>query len=184
MEGRRFLSETVVAEYLSALTFARAKLSRSRRGAVELREKLSGAGGSGPQSPARRFIHEAAGEVLPLYHEPGMLDPELLKLTNETTRRIRRTGAGKNAPADSRIVSLAGAGEPSDSEELFRVSEAADRLEQIMQSARLTQQEREAFEASVLYGSEEAARRLGRPVNQIYQEKYRALRKLRRAAGL
>lgn len=179
----RFLSETVVAEYLSALTFARAQLSRSRRGAVELREKLSGARGSGPQSPARRFIHEAAGEVLPLYHEPGMLDPELRKLTNETTRRIRRFGAGKDAPADSRIASLAGA-EPSDSEELFRVSEAADRLEQIMQSARLTQQEREAFEASVLYGSEEASRRLGRPANQIRQEKYRALRKLRRVAGL
>ncbi|MGI9050521.1 MAG: hypothetical protein ACR2GU_14305 [Rubrobacteraceae bacterium] len=132
------------------------------------------------------------------------LDPELRELTNEARRRVRRTGAGTDAVSEERLTPrdaleeaveggeewpaglggyLKTAKEMGEDPNLTAIW-AADELERLRTKANLSGQEWEAFEASKLLGSSKAAaRELGRSPEQVRQEKYRALTKLRKAAG-
>ena len=198
--------DTMLAESLTALVFARTKLAGGERDAVGLRERLARAGGEGSEKPGKRFVHELAGEVEPLFFELGekRLDPELRDLTNEARRRVRRMGASEDAVSEDRLVSWSALEEAAEGgeerpaglysylkatkekdEDSGLVAEwATDKLARLLAKANLSAQQWEALEAAFrLGGNKEAAEELGRSPNQVGVEKAKALEKLHHAAG-
>ena len=199
--------DTMLTESLTALVFARTRLAGGERDAMGLRGRLVRAGGESSEKPGKRFIHELAGEVEPLFFELGekRLDPKLRDLTNEARRRVRRMGASKDAVSEDRLASWSALEEAAEGGEerppgldsyLKATKEmgedsnlgaewAADELARLLAKANLSAQQWEAFEAAARLGSnKEAAEELGRSPNQVGVEKAKALEKLHHAAEL
>jgi hypothetical protein len=61
--------------------------------------------------------------------------------------------------------------------------DAVERLQQLMNRARLSDQERESFLFLGRMTSQQAAKELGRSPEQLRQEKLRSIKKLRRAVA-
>jgi hypothetical protein len=114
--------------------------------------------------------------------------------TGEPLRRGKRTAGGRLmtsfvsraqrhvAPRLKKVADV----EPDilpDGQDLFELAERA-LLPRMIDAGRPSEQEREVFELSGTLMNKEIAEELGRSENQVAQEKFRAIRKIRRAAGL
>jgi RNA polymerase sigma factor (sigma-70 family) len=111
----------------------------------------------------------------------------LKDLSNEARRRIRRVGA-KESVAEGRLDEINELNEPEDEssepKQVLEAQTASEWLHDLMDRSDIPSQERESFLALREMTSQEAAEKYGRPANQVRQEKFRALKKLRRAVGL
>jgi hypothetical protein len=176
-----------MAKVLSGIVDARTSLSGERRDSKELRERLVEAG----EKPRKQLRVELPAEVLDLFYkmlQEDEINPSLKDLVNEARRRIRRVGASRESVAERRLGERSELNEPevegSGPEQVLEAVWASELLHDLIDKSNLSGQERETFLALAEMTSEEAAEKLGRSAYQVRQEKLRAIRKLRRAAGL
>lgn len=181
------VSDTWFTETLAGCVAARVSLKGERRDRKSLRQRLAETG----DSPTRRLLQELPAEVLDAFQELARtegIDSTLQNLSNEALNRIRRVGASSASVSEERHEKLAEKFDPADEsaafEEELKAAQAAELLQQYMDKANLSDQERETFLAFGELSGPEVAEKLGRPHGQVRQEKHRAIEKLRRAAGL
>lgn len=174
-----------LAKVLSGVVAARASLSGGLWDRKELRERLAERG----ENPSKQLRVDLPAEVLGVFHEMIQADRMDLSLENisyEARRRIRRVGA-KESVAEGRLDEINEFNEPGDEssgpEQVLEAACASELLHDLMDRSNLSGQERESFLALGEMTSQEAAEKYGRPANQVRQENFRALKKLRRAAG-
>jgi hypothetical protein len=205
------LPKEELAKVLSGIVATRTALRGGRRDRKGLRERLA-EGGEKPHKQLLKELPAEVLDVFNELRYERPEDLALENLSSEARRRIRRVGASKDNVAEERqdsrdrleqatedqgereegsqgrpphvkdyLETMSRLGEDPELEAAF----AAEVLQQIKEKSGVSEQQWQSLEASFRLGSnKEAAEELVRSAEQVGKEKFEALKKLRRAAGL